>query len=130
MCNAGFNDSSYEECLLGAIDVYTVWNNTNLDYPFNIYDSILPLPIDTRLNITQNVMLKFRDTFSERTVLANRALQPLPPLNLYQQFLTMGPPISFQTVSPTSLMNISKQLGVSVNIAWNDTTNTGTQHSR
>lgn len=129
--NAGFNDSSYVECLLGAIDVYTVWNNTNVDYPFNVYNSIMPLSIDIRINITQTVMQQFRNAFGNRAVLANRALQPSPlPSSIYpayQQFLTMGPPISFQTVSPSKLLNISQQLGVSVDIAWNDTINIGAQ---
>jgi len=103
---AGFNDTTYQHCLLTNFKGYSAWTNTVLDYPINLYQSIDAQPeVVYDYNFTTRVITEFRAMYGSRAALGNHGLQPAPlPSDLqpvFDDFLGFGPPITFQTVGPT-----------------------------
>ena len=100
---AGYSDAAMKSCLMGAIDDYSVWKKTPIDYTFNEFrDSDSGKPeVDSAFEA--QVMEAFRAKYGIRGVVANHGLQTdLRPAatKTYAEFEKLGPPIEFQTISP------------------------------
>jgi hypothetical protein len=99
---AGYTDAAEQSCLTGAIDDYSAWVNTDIDFTFNAYDKSTG-GLDTAF--TQSVMTLCRQKAAARCVLDNHALQtPLTSdLTTYSAIAAAGAPINFQTQSPEGM---------------------------
>jgi hypothetical protein len=112
---AGFSDAGYKACLMGALDDYSHWRNTAIDYtvnPFRDSDSGQAQPDDA---FTVTVMEAFRKRYGSRGVLANHGLQPQVSsrqVNIAEAFRKLGPPIEFQTISPVMDWDACVALGL------------------
>jgi hypothetical protein len=101
---AGFTDAGFKACLLGAIDDYSSWKHTPIDYTFNPFrdtDKGQAIP-DPAFPI--QVMEAFRKRYGSRAVLANHGLQPTVierQAGVYAELKKLGDPIEFQTISPS-----------------------------
>jgi hypothetical protein len=100
---AGFTDAAMKGCLKGAIDDYSVWKKTPIDYTFNEFrDSDSGKAVVNPAFLIE-VMEAFRAKYGMRGVVANHGLQTdLKPAatRTYAEFEKLGPPIEFQTISP------------------------------
>ncbi len=113
---AGYTDAAFKACLMGAIDDYSHWKDTPIDYtanPFRYADSGKTVPDD---EFTIAVLKAFREKFGKRGVIANHGLQsPLAErqMSLYTSALKkLGPPIEFQTISPAVDWDASFEVGL------------------
>ena len=112
---AGFSDKNFKDCLLGAMDDYSAWKHTVIDYTFNPFrdsDSGKPVPDD---GFTDQVMEAFRTSLSGRGVLANHGLQDAVSerqANVFAELKKLGPPIEFQTISPSVGWDASVAMGL------------------
>jgi hypothetical protein len=112
---AGFSDAGFKACLLGALDDYSAWKHTAIDYtinPFRDTDSGHAVP-DPQFPIT--VLEDFRQRFGSRAVIANHGLQATVSERqaaLAAEFRKLGPPLEFQTYSPAVDWDGSVALGL------------------
>jgi hypothetical protein len=100
----GFNDATYMACLTDAANDYLPWQHTPLDFTFNSYRNSDGGTLVENPNFTLQVMESFRAAFGSRAVIANHGLQdPVTSAAapIYSEFQVLGPPIEFQTISPT-----------------------------
>ena len=101
---AGFSDAGFKACLMGAIEDYSSWKHTPIDYTFNPFrdtDGSQAVPDPAFPN---EVMEAFRKRYGNRAVIANHGLQPTVierQAGVYAELKKLGPPIEFQTISPT-----------------------------
>jgi hypothetical protein len=100
---ASFSDAGFKACLMGALDDYSSWKHTAIDYtinPFRDTDSGHAVP-DFAFPIS--VMEAFRTRYGSRGVIANHGLQATiseKQAALAAEFRKLGAPIEFQTYSP------------------------------
>ena len=112
---AGFSDASYQSCLMGAIDDYSSWKRTAIDFtvnPFRDSDSGRPVN-DNRFTIA--ILEAFRKRYGSRGVIANHGLQPAisdRQEEIASEFRKLGPPIEFQTIAPSLDWDASVALGL------------------
>jgi hypothetical protein len=101
---AGFSDTSYQACLRGAPADYAAWVKTPLDYTFNGYRDFSSGTLIADPAFTISVMQAWRTSLGSRAVVANHGLQPVIASGaqpVYAELQTLGPPMEFQTISPT-----------------------------
>lgn len=111
----GFDDSAYMSCLSSATDDYADWKNTPLDFTFNSYRNSDGTNLVENPDFTLQVMESFRTAMGTRAIIANHGLQN-PISNaaapIYAEFQGLGPPLEFQTISPTVDWPSAIQLGL------------------
>lgn len=102
LTQAHFDDAAQEACLTGAIDDYSAWQNTGIDFTVNSYNRIAG-GIDT--NFTVSVMTLCRQKIGSRCVLDNHGLQTpvTSDAAIYQAIAAAGAPINFQTQAPETM---------------------------
>ena len=112
---AGFSDAGFKACLMGALDDYSDWKHTAIDYtvnPFRDSDSGQAIPDD---GFTNAVLEAFRKRYGSRGVLANHGLQAElagRQTPIYAELKKLGPPIEFQTISPNVDWDASVAMGL------------------
>jgi len=117
---AGYSDAAMKSCLAAAINDYSVWKKTPIDYTFNEFrnsDSGRPV-VD--LEFAPKVMDAFRAKYGKRGVIANHGLNDeLRPgaVRVYEEIKKLGPPIEFQTVAP----NVDWNRAVAKGLAYHPT---------
>jgi hypothetical protein len=101
---AGYTDDAEEGCLSGAVQDYAAWQDTPVDYTFNIYNKFSG-GLDP--SFTQSVITLCRSVRGSQCVLDNHALaapvDASTPDPVYAMIQTAGPPINFQTGSPAAM---------------------------
>ena len=101
---AGFSDAAYRTCLANAVNDYSPWQSTVIEFPFNPFRSTDVQPWQSDLAFTKNVMTACRQSFGVRCVLDNHDLD-YPVLSsirpLYAFMKRLGPGIEFQTYHET-----------------------------
>jgi hypothetical protein len=128
---AGFSDAGFKACLLGAIDDYSSWKHTAIDYTFNPFrdtDGAQAVPDPAFPN---EVMEAFRKRYGARAVIANHGLQPTVierQAGVYAELKKLGPPIEFQTISPTVEWDASVANGLAFNATEIEVWNTKDVH--
>jgi hypothetical protein len=111
----GFSDTTYMACLTDAINDYSGWKNTPLDFTFNAYRNSDGTSLVENPNFTISVMDAFRSSNGPQAVIANHGLQnPLSnaAMPIYAEIQKLGPAIEFQTISPTVDWPSAIQLGL------------------
>ena len=116
----GFTDNAFKQALEGAVDDYSCWQHTLLDYSFNMYRKIdTGVPVND-IDFTIKVMRMFKTRYGERAVLSNHGLQENltnGAIPVYQSFLELGGAIAAQTKGPKDLTDQSFIIGLSYNIS-------------
>ncbi len=116
----GFTDNAFKQVLEGALDDYSCWQHTLLDYSFNMYRKIdSGVPVND-IDFTIKVMRMFKTRYGERAVLSNHGLQENltnGALPVYQTFMELGGAIAAQTKGPKDLTDQSFIIGLSYNIS-------------
>jgi hypothetical protein len=103
---AGFTDAQFQACLVEAPVDYAGWSSTRVEFicnPYRAIDSGKPI---ADLEFTLKLMKHWRDVLGPRAVLSNHALSEPPAehlLPIYEEMRRLGPPIAFQTHSPSGL---------------------------
>jgi hypothetical protein len=96
----GYTDDAEQACLMGAVEDYSAWKHTLVDYTFNPFNKVGG-GLDP--DFTLAVMDHCRSALGSRCVLDNHALSwPVDP-NLqavYDHMQALGGPINFQTQAP------------------------------
>ncbi len=111
----GYNDAKFKMTLEGALEDYSPWENTVIDFTFNMFRETDSGKQVQNIDFTIYLMRKFRKQFGERAVIANHGLQPRlknAAIPIYQEFSQLGGPIAAQTISPDTLTDESIQLGL------------------
>lgn len=111
----GYNDSKFKITLEGALEDYAPWENTVIDFTFNMFRETDSGKIVQNMDFTLSLMRAFREKFGDRAVIANHGLQPQlknAAVPIYQEFSVLGGPIAAQTISPKTLTDESLQLGL------------------
>jgi hypothetical protein len=101
---AGYSDAAMEHCLMGAIDDYAPWTHVALDYTLNAFRDSDGGRARPDPGFTEQVMEAFRARLGQRAVLANHGLQEeMKPAvrSVIEDMQRLGPPIEFQTISPS-----------------------------
>jgi hypothetical protein len=102
-------------CLTDAINDYSGWKNTPLDFTFNTFRNSDGSSLVENPSFTISVMDAFRSSRGSQAVIANHGLQdPLSnaAVPIYAEFQNLGPAIEFQTISPTVDWSSAIQLGL------------------
>lgn len=103
----GFTDQQQKACLSGAIDDYSAWTNTMVDFPFSLFHTTDGGTVSPDSDFTVQVMNQCQE--SERCILSNHALNlplPTPDTFIFTKMDTLynNQPnttyIDFQTASP------------------------------
>ncbi len=116
----GFTDAAFKQALEGALDDYSCWTQTRIDFSFNVYRAIdtgIPVADST---FTINLMKTFKERYGERAVLSNHGLQEnltKGALPIYRTFLALGGAIAAQTKSPDNLTDQTFRVGLSYGIS-------------
>lgn len=109
---AGYTDQAQMACLNGAVDDYSAWKYTLVDFTFNVFDteqgadSGPPLSPDAGASFALGVMSACRTALGSRCVLDNHALMvPLRAADqdVYDAIGAMGGPTNFQTQAPSGM---------------------------
>jgi hypothetical protein len=102
---AGYTEAQYMACLTSMGAQYAAWTQTPLDYTFNTFTGIDTGNPVSNPAFTLQAMAAWRQSLgSARGVIANHGLQPnltADAQQIYPEFLTLGPPIEFQSYGPT-----------------------------
>jgi len=127
----GFTDNAFKQALKTAIDDYTCWEKTFIDFSFNTYreiDSGIPVK---NIDFTIEVIKEFKNKYEERAVLSNHGLQEelsIGALPIYKTFYELGGAVAAQTKAPDDLteqtFKVGLQYGVSEFEIW-DSRNAG-----
>lgn len=99
----GYTDAREEACLAGAVEDYSAWQQTEIDYTFNTFQRLQGGGAD--LSFTLSVMNACRQTLHARCELGNHAFASnMRPGNVpvVDAIAKRGPPIHFQTAGPNS----------------------------
>jgi hypothetical protein len=95
---AGFNDPAYRECLTNAIDDYSPWKATRLEFSFNGFNGLAG---QNDIAVSERIMRKCRLTIGPRCILSNHDLDSATPstiLPIYVFERKFGPNITFQAL--------------------------------
>ena len=110
LIGAGYTDAQQQACLSGAIDDYSAWTHTMIDFTFNLFHEIETTPITQNPSFTTDVMQLCQA--SSRCILSNHALDsPLLSADAFvyeeiQSLYSNSPNttfVDFQTTSPLLL---------------------------
>ena len=116
----GFTDNAYKQALIGALDDYSYWKNTPLDFSFNMYREIdNGYPVNN-LSFTLSLINDFRSRYGKRAVISNHGLQEnlsAGAIPIYNKFLELGNPIATQTKSPNDLTDQTFRVGLSYEVS-------------
>lgn len=96
---AGFNDPAYQECLTNAIDDYSPWKTTRLEFSFNGFNGLAG---QNDIAVSERIMRKCRLTIGPRCILSNHDLDSATPstiLPIYVFERKFGPNITFQALN-------------------------------
>lgn len=109
----GFTDAKYKKALERALDDYSVWKSTVIDFPFNAFIST-DHGWTEDATFTNNLMKKFRSRYGHRGVISNHGL--VDPLSkgaqlIYPTIKELGAPIAFQTRGPKVNFHKAVDLG-------------------
>jgi hypothetical protein len=119
----GYSDSAQQDCLMGAIEDYSAWTSTPIDYPFSIYQitdlDVPPAPkLSTDPGFTALVMKSCAD--AGNCILSNQALRNPNDASdaiVYTTMAALYPTaIDFQTASPANIMDWCGAVGNGVNL--------------
>jgi hypothetical protein len=121
----GYSDNAQHGCLSGAIEDYSAWVRTPIDFPFSIYQvtdaDIPPNPrLSTDPDFTAGVMLACQR--AGNCILSNQALRdPMYSSDeivyaTMTQLYPLGAVIDFQTASPANIMNWCGAVGNGVTL--------------
>ncbi len=111
----GYTDSAFKATLEGALDDYACWENTPLDYSFNMLREIDSGHPVNNMDFTLSLMRKFRKRYGERAVLSNHGLQEnlsKGALPIYELFKELKSPIAAQTKGPSDLTDKTIETGI------------------
>ncbi|AKF24805.1 hypothetical protein YH65_04955 [Sulfurovum lithotrophicum] len=109
----GFTDAKYKKAIERALDDYSVWKLTVVDFPFNVFISTdhewTPDAV-----FSNDLMKKFRSRYGHRGVISNHGL--VDPLSqnaklIYPTIKELGAPIAFQTRGPKVNFDNALKLG-------------------
>jgi len=101
---AGFTDAQFQACLWESPEDYTGWASTRVECVCNPYRAIDSGKTRTDPDFTLKLMRHWRQTLGARGVLSNHALnEPAEHADIYDEMRRLGPPIAFQTHSPSGL---------------------------
>jgi hypothetical protein len=127
-------DTLYQSCLMNALQDYSAWKNTLIDYTFNTFTSMAIPSGGTNPGFTTTVMSNCGSTLGARCVLDNHALmEPIssadvPVYSTMQSLAPQGIPVNFQTQAPTGMgcqwtATIARgvKIGASAIEVWPDT---------
>lgn len=98
-----YSDTAEQACLSGAMDDYSAWKDTEIDFTFNIYSKFTG---GTDQTFTTNTMMQCRAAVGARCVLDNHALEtPVysTDAGVYTEMQTLGGLVNFQTQSPEGM---------------------------
>jgi hypothetical protein len=98
-----FSDSAEQACLSGAMDDYSAWKNTEIDFTFNTYTKFTG---GTDPAFTTQMMMQCRTAVGARCVLDNHALQTPTSTSdapVYTEMQALGGLVNFQTQSPEAM---------------------------
>jgi hypothetical protein len=99
----GYTDAAGQACLSGAVDDYSAWQRTTIDYTINVFARIQQGGTDPAFSMS--VMNACRAKLGPRCELGNHALAAsMPPANaqIVAAISPLGAPIHYQTVGPKS----------------------------
>jgi hypothetical protein len=99
----GYTDTAEEACLAGAVQDYSGWKQTEIDYTFNTFQRLQGGGAD--LSFSLSVMNACRHTRHMRCELGNHAFASnMRPGNvpIVDAIAKRGPPIHFQTTGPNT----------------------------
>jgi hypothetical protein len=99
----GYTDTAEEACLAGAVQDYSAWQQTEIDYTINAFQRLQGGGTD--MAFSRSVMNACRDTLHARCELGNHAFASnMRPGNvpIVRAIAKRGPPIHFQTVGPNA----------------------------
>jgi hypothetical protein len=111
----GFSDATYQACLENAPSDYAAWTKTPLDFTFNTFNDSDSGHQGEDPAFTISVMKAWRSSLGGRAIEANHGLQPTlksGALPIYAELQSLGPPIEFQSISPTVDWNATIALGM------------------
>ena len=115
-----FTDNAYKQALEGALDDYSYWKKTPLDYSFNMYRKIdSGYPVNDS-SFTLSLMNNFRIRYGTRAVISNHGLQENlgnGAIPIYHKFLELGNPIAVQTKSPNDLTDQTFRVGLNYGVS-------------
>jgi len=116
----GFTDLAYQQALTGALDDYSPWKKTALDYSFNMYREIDTGQPVNNISFTLSLIDAFRSRYGKRAVLSNHGLQEHlsnGAIPVYNKFLVLGSPIAAQTNAPADLTDQTFNIGLSYGVS-------------
>lgn len=100
---AGYTDAAQQACLLGAVEDYSAWKHTLIDFPFNVFTRAGG-GIDPAFSLS--VMEHCRALLGTRCVIGNHALSaPLREHDsiIYERIRSLGGTVNFQTQAPQAM---------------------------
>ena len=120
----GYSDQAQQACLAGAIEDYSAWVNTPLDFPFSIYvvtDADVPPTPKLSTDPAFTATLMEACAAAGHCILSNQALRnPLysPDQIVYTTMVQLYPKaaIDFQTASPANIMDWCGAVGDGVTL--------------
>jgi hypothetical protein len=89
---------------MGAVDDYSVWRHTALDYTVNPFREVDRGQLRMDNTFPNTVLEAFRRRYESRAVIANHGLQSSMmdrQVAMMAELKKLGPPLEFQTISPT-----------------------------
>jgi hypothetical protein len=98
----GYTDAAGKDCLRGAVDDYSAWHTTPIDYTINPFQRIQRGGA-ADVDFSISVMRGCRAALKERCELGNHALNTTMPLantDVVEAIAGKGGPIHYQTVGP------------------------------
>jgi hypothetical protein len=101
---AGYSDRAFAACLMGAIQDYTSWRRTPIDYTFNLFRATDSGQMRPDAGFAIKVMRAWRQTMGARGVIGQHSLESSPGTpprqQLYDAIRSLGPPLEFQLAGP------------------------------
>lgn len=106
--HAGYSDSAYKACLLGAPADYAAWTHTRLEFPLNIFHGIDTGSMRADPAFTMQVLSAFTTALGTQAEISNHALSQPPiarNIPIYAAATKRGAPNTWQTVAPAKTLN-------------------------
>jgi hypothetical protein len=123
LIDAGYTLEADMTCQRQEIDAATVWKHTHSDLSVNPYQAInQDRTVSTDLAFTDLMMSYCRQVLGPACVLENNSLRVPPQPNyeaMYEQMLSLGQPIAFQTATGQRVGNLQEALQYAVTLGAN-----------
>jgi hypothetical protein len=123
LIDAGYSIGADDTCQRQEIDAATVWKHTHSDLSVNPYQAInQDGTVSTDLAFTDLMMSYCRQVLGPACVLENNSLRVPPQPNyeaMYEQMLSLGQPIAFQTATEQRVGNLQQALQYAVTLGAN-----------